>query len=67
MEQAKLDYELRLVTNMTTELRTELTTQTDMELANSLRDSLSNIFRLLRQNPDGERRGHCGIYAFLLP
>ena len=27
VEQAKLDYELRLVTNMTTELRTELTTQ----------------------------------------
>ena len=39
-EQAKLDYELRLVTNMTTELRTELTTQTDLQIAEALRDEL---------------------------
>ena len=43
-EQAKLDYELRLVTNMTTELRTELTTQTDLQIAQALRDELSNVF-----------------------
>ena len=42
--QAQLDYELRLVTNMTTELRTELTTQTDIELANALRQHLSDVF-----------------------
>ena len=43
-EQAKVDYDLRLVTNMTTELQTELTTQTDVQLANALRQHLSDIF-----------------------
>lgn len=42
--EAELNYDLRLVTNMTTELQTELTTQTDIELANALRDYLGNIF-----------------------
>jgi len=42
--QAKLDYELRLVTNMTTELKTELTTQTDLQLASALRQHLSGVF-----------------------
>lgn len=43
-EQAKLDYELRLVTNMTTELNTKLTTQTDLRIAQELRDHLSDVF-----------------------
>ena len=43
-KQAKLDYELRLVTNMTTELKTQLTTETDVQLANALRQNLGNIF-----------------------
>ena len=30
-EQAQVNYELRLVTNMTTELQTQLTTQTDIQ------------------------------------
>lgn len=40
----KLDYELRLVTNMTTELQTTLTTQTDVSVATALRTHLSKIF-----------------------
>ena len=40
----RLDYELRLVTNLTTELQTELTTQTEVKLASALRAHLSNIF-----------------------
>ena len=43
-KQAKIDYELRLVTNMTTEIETQLTTETDSLLAESLRDYLSEIF-----------------------
>ena len=42
--QASLNYDLQLVTNMTTELRTELTTQTDIQLANEIRQHLSDIF-----------------------
>lgn len=42
--EAQLTYELRLVTNMTTELQTQLTTQTDLQLAAALRAHLSNIF-----------------------
>ena len=40
----RLDYELRLVTNMTTEMRTQLNAETDVTLANSLREHLSDIF-----------------------
>lgn len=40
----RLDYELQLVTNMTTELQTELTTQTDLSVANALRTHLGSIF-----------------------
>jgi hypothetical protein len=43
-EQAQVDYELRLVTNMTTELQTQLTTQTDIQLASALKQHLSDIF-----------------------
>ena len=43
-KQAEVDYDLQLVTNMTTELQTELTTQTDLVLANTLRTYLSDIF-----------------------
>ena len=42
--EAEVTYDLRLVTNMTTELRTELTTQADIQLANELRQYLSGIF-----------------------
>ena len=40
----ELDYELRLVTNMTTELQTQLTTETQLSLAFALRTYLSDIF-----------------------
>ena len=40
----ELDYELRLVTNMNTELQTQLTTETQLSLAHSLRTHLSDIF-----------------------
>ena len=43
-QEATLDYELRLVTNMTTEVQTQLTAQTDISLAASLTTYLSNIF-----------------------
>jgi len=39
-----LDYEMRLVTNMTTELKTQLTTMTELSVANALRTHLKNIF-----------------------
>lgn len=42
--QAAMTYDLQLVTNMTTELQTELTTQTDIQLANEIRQHLSDIF-----------------------
>ena len=41
---AALNYELTLVTNMTTELKTELTTSTDIKLASELRQHLSDVF-----------------------
>lgn len=40
----EMDYELRLVTNMTTELETQLTTITEMGVAESLREHLKDIF-----------------------
>lgn len=40
----RLDYELRLVTNMTIEIQTQLTDQTDAGIANALREHLSSIF-----------------------
>ena len=43
-QEATLDYELRLVTNMTTEVQTQLTAQTDISLAASLTAYLSQIF-----------------------
>jgi len=39
-----LDYELRLVTNMTTELETQVSTSTEASVSQALRDYLSNIF-----------------------
>lgn len=42
--QAKIDYEMRLVTNMSTEIETQLTTQMDLEMAKALREYLSGIF-----------------------
>ena len=43
-EVAKMDYELELITNITTEVKTELNTQTDISLASSLTDYLGDIF-----------------------
>ena len=40
----ELNYQLRLVTNMTTELQTQLTTMTELNVADSLRKHLENIF-----------------------
>lgn len=40
----ELDYQLRLVTNMTTELQTQLTTMTEVSVANALTMHLKNIF-----------------------
>lgn len=42
--QAEVDYELQLVTNMTTEIQTQLSAQADFQLAASLRTHLSEIF-----------------------
>lgn len=42
--EASLNYDLQLVTNVSTELQTELTTQTDIQLANEIREYLSDIF-----------------------
>ena len=43
-EELQLDYELRLVTNMTTELQTQLTTITEIGVANALQTHLEDIF-----------------------
>lgn len=43
-KELKLEYQLRLVTNMTTELETQLTTITEVSVANALREHLENIF-----------------------
>ncbi|MBR4729153.1 MAG: hypothetical protein IK075_02725 [Prevotella sp.] len=43
-QEAKMDYELQLVTNMTTEVQTQLSTQADIALAASLKNFLSSIF-----------------------
>ena len=43
-EELQLDYELRLVTNMTTELQTQLTTITEVGVANALKTHLEDIF-----------------------
>lgn len=43
-QQFEMAYQLRLVTNMTTELQTQLTTVTEVRVANALRTHLQNIF-----------------------
>ena len=43
-EEARMDYELELITNITTEVKTELNTQSDISLASLLKGYLSNIF-----------------------
>ena len=42
--ETEVDYELQLVTNMTTEVQTQLSAQTDLALAATLKNFLSNIF-----------------------
>lgn len=44
VEEAQVNYELRLVTNITTEIETKLNTLTDLEIAEELREHLSGIF-----------------------
>ena len=39
-----IGYELRLVTNMTTELQTQLSMATDVQVASALGDYLKNVF-----------------------
>lgn len=43
-EETEVDYELQLVTNMTTEVQTQLSAQTDLALAATVKNFLSNIF-----------------------
>ena len=43
-EEAQIDYDMQLVTNMTTEIETKLTTEVDLELAEELRNYLKDIF-----------------------
>ena len=45
--EAKLDvdYELKLVTNMVTELQTQLNTVTEVEISDALKDHLGNVFK----------------------
>ena len=43
-EEAKMDYELQLITNITTEMETQLNTQADVSLAATLKDHLGDIF-----------------------
>jgi hypothetical protein len=43
-QQLQMDYELRLVTNMTTEIKTQLSTQLEVGLAHALKEHLSSIF-----------------------
>ena len=43
-QQFQMSYQLRLVTNMTTELQTQLTTVTELSVANALQTHLANIF-----------------------
>ena len=43
-KELQLDYQLRLVTNMTTELQTQLTTVTELGVASALETHLENIF-----------------------
>lgn len=50
--QAQVDYELRLVTNMTTELQTQLNTVTDVLVADALRKHLQGIFREFAHDVD---------------
>lgn len=43
-EEANVNYELELITNMSIELRTQLSTELDKDVAEALRDYLKNIF-----------------------
>lgn len=43
-EEARMDYELELITNITTEVKTELNTQSEISLASSLKEYLGDIF-----------------------
>ena len=43
-EEAKMDYELELVTNISTEIKTQLSTEADISLSTTLKDFLGDIF-----------------------
>ena len=49
-KQFKTDYQLKLVTNMTTELKTQLTTITELSVAGALETHLKNIFTIMDAN-----------------
>lgn len=51
-KELELDYELKLVTNMTTELKTQLNTLTDVEISDALKADLSGVFRDLAHDVD---------------
>ena len=43
-EEAKMDYELELMTNVSTEVQTQLSAQADIDLAARLKNYLGDIF-----------------------
>ena len=43
-DQTQIDYELQLVTNVSTEVKTQLNAETDVELATTVKDYLGDIF-----------------------
>ena len=50
--ESQVDYELKLVTNMTTELETQLNTVADVLVSDALRKHLQNIFREFAHDVD---------------
>lgn len=49
---SQVDYELTLVTNMTTELQTQLNTVTDVQVSDALKSDLQHVFREFAQDVD---------------
>ncbi len=51
-EDFELNYELKLVTNMTTELQTQLNTVTEVEISDALKQHLTGVFRSFAHDVD---------------
>jgi len=51
-EEIQLDYEMKLITNMTTELQTQLNAVTEIEVTDALKDHLSGVFREFAHDVD---------------